>query len=187
MPRKKTTPPHVLTSHEVCYLFDLDPKINPRTNRKISGTGKVHKSLVNECKDMTLLYYGGSNPHLNVPSHIAKIIKARSKSPKKKKSPSGSPRRRRRRRSSSSSSSEARRRRRSSTKATKKSNRVIISSEDCSKWSSQPRVNPLTGRSIKVNGPVWKKLEKSCGPAYDNACFKCGGERNPHSQLCPWC
>src|SRR5579864_908692 len=36
---------------------------------------------------------------------------------------------------------------------------------DCEKWLNNQLVNPVTGRSIKLNGPTYNKLVKMCGPA----------------------
>lgn len=33
----------------------------------------------------------------------------------------------------------------------------------CIKWLKNKGINPETGRKIKVNGPIYKKLEKKCG------------------------
>ncbi|CCV02341.1 hypothetical protein IIV30_146R [Invertebrate iridescent virus 30] len=35
---------------------------------------------------------------------------------------------------------------------------------NCAKWHSQPLVNPVTNRKIKVGGPKYKELEQKCGP-----------------------
>lgn len=41
-------------------------------------------------------------------------------------------------------------------------------SNKCNLWHSQPLVNPLTNRTIKKNGPTYKKLLKECGPPPQN-------------------
>ena len=37
-------------------------------------------------------------------------------------------------------------------------------SNKCAIWHSQPLVNPLTNRKIKIGGPTYKELERECGP-----------------------
>jgi hypothetical protein len=37
-------------------------------------------------------------------------------------------------------------------------------SNKCAIWHSQPFVNPLTNRKIKIGGPTYKELERECGP-----------------------
>jgi hypothetical protein len=34
--------------------------------------------------------------------------------------------------------------------------------EDCDKWKADPSKNPLTGRKISADGPVYKKISKEC-------------------------
>lgn len=38
----------------------------------------------------------------------------------------------------------------------------LISKTHCEKWLKNPTINPLTGRMIKVNGSVYKKMQKAC-------------------------
>ena len=37
----------------------------------------------------------------------------------------------------------------------------------CQEWFRNPLVNPVTGRKIKKDGPVYKKLERKCKPKGD--------------------
>lgn len=47
-----------------------------------------------------------------------------------------------------------------------------ISSEDCVKWQSNPSVNPLTNRSIKLNGPTYNEIQKACQAAHGTGIVK---------------
>jgi len=38
-----------------------------------------------------------------------------------------------------------------------------MTSRKCLEWRNQPLINPLTGRSIKQNGPTYRLLEEKCG------------------------
>lgn len=33
---------------------------------------------------------------------------------------------------------------------------------NCTKWLSNPLINPLTNRKIKKNGPTYNKIKKEC-------------------------
>lgn len=37
-----------------------------------------------------------------------------------------------------------------------------ISAEDCEAWEKNKEVNPITGRNIKVGGPVYTRFEQEC-------------------------
>lgn len=73
-------------------------------------------------------------------------------------------------------------------KAKFKSKPKLITEDQCQKWAISPTVNPLTGRMIKVDGPVYNKLKNACAAYGINIpspsgsfkeVYKCGNDMDP--------
>lgn len=143
---------------EQCQRWIKNQARNPKTGRAIKKDGPVFKKLVMACNQLNLWCdEWGKRPHINPKTRmkikvsgptykkLEKECKGGSppKSPRSPKSPKSPPKR-----SISSIPPDIK----------------TPSGTPCDKWKFNKNVNPRTGRSIKTGGPVFRALEKECGP-----------------------
>ena len=54
--------------------------------------------------------------------------------------------------------------------------------DDCDQWRKIPTVNPSTGRTIKIGGPTWTKLDKKCNDGLKKRSKKQSPQRKKRSK-----
>jgi len=160
---------------DICDKWKLNKLVNPRTGRSIKPTGKVYAALKTECSDgsprrirsrYSLKCIEWHNrPNIN--PETGRVIKINGPTYRKLEdecgsvvahSPRGSP----------------------------KGSRKRLSrhlSPECIQWNNNPTINPRTGRTIKINGPVYNQYVKECGPLTKTLTNKKSDDNSEHENL----
>ncbi|AAS18054.1 unknown [Singapore grouper iridovirus] len=144
----------------VCEDFHLDPSRNPRTGKLIKEGGPVYRKLMEECTEEGAV-------DVRPRRGLFAEMDLDGKCDEFRRDPSRNPTTGRPIKIDGPIYKKLIRECGEETEDERPRKRDMSPEEKCDEFRRDPSRNPITGKTIKVGGPVYRKLEKECSPPED--------------------